>query len=92
MDLTSLLIQAVSGAIGGNAAAAATKNDALGTLGNTIAGALGGGLGGQLLGSLLGFDAGGLDIGAIVSGFATGGVSGAFTALVLSYLKSKFAS
>jgi uncharacterized membrane protein YeaQ/YmgE (transglycosylase-associated protein family) len=54
MDLTQLLIQAVSGAIGGNAAAAATKNDALGTLGNTIAGALGGGLGGQLLGSLLG--------------------------------------
>lgn len=96
MDLTSLLIQAVSGAIGGNAAAAATKNDALGTLGNTIAGALGGGLGGQILGSLLGFGgaaaASGLDINAVVQGFATGGVSGALTALVLGFVKSKFAA
>ena len=81
MDLTSLLIQAVSGAIGGNAANAVAKNDALGTLGNTIAGALGGGLGGQILGPLLGLGGAaatsGLDINAIISGFATGGVSGA---------------
>ena len=91
MDLTSLLIQAASGAIGGNAAAAATKNNALGTLGNTLAGALGGGLGGQLLGPLLEIDTAGLDIGAIVSGFATGGVSGAITALAASWIKSKLA-
>ncbi|HYD15035.1 MAG TPA: hypothetical protein VEA77_01410 [Hyphomicrobium sp.] len=96
MDLTSLLIQAASGAIGGNAAAAATKNDALGTLGNTIAGALGGGVGGQILGPLLGLGgaaaASGLDLNAIVTGFATGGVSGALTALVLGYLKAKMAT
>lgn len=96
MDLTSLLIQVVSGAIGGNAAAAATKNDALGTLGNTIAGALGGGVGGQILGPLLGLGgaaaASGLDINAVLSGFATGGVSGAVTALVLGLLKAKMAS
>ncbi len=95
MDLTSLLIQAVSGAIGGNAAAAATKNDALGTLGNTIAGALGGGIGGQLLGPLLGLGgaaASGLDINAVITGFATGGVSGALTALVLGLIKAKLAS
>ena len=91
MDLTQLLIQAASGAIGGNAAAAATKNDALGTLGNTIAGAIGGGLGGQLLGPLLGLTASGLDVNAIISGFATGGVSGALTALVLGIVKAKLA-
>lgn len=92
MDLTSLLIQAASGAIGGNAAAAATKNDSLGALGNTIAGAIGGGLGGQILGSLLGATASGIDINAILTGFATGGVSGALTALALAFLKAKFAS
>ena len=91
MDLTALLIQAVSGAVGGNAAAAATKNDALGSLGNTLAGAIGGGLGGQLLGQLLGIDMAGLDVGAIVSGFATGGVSGALTTLVLGWIKAKMA-
>lgn len=95
MDLTSLLIQVVSGAIGGNAANAA-KDTGLGTLGNTIAGALGGGVGGQLLSSLLGLGTvaagSGLDIGAIVSGFATGGVSGAVLALLAGIVKSKMAA
>ena len=54
MDLTSLLIQAVSGAIGGNAAGAVSKDTSLGSLGNTIAGAIGGGVGGQILSALLG--------------------------------------
>jgi hypothetical protein len=95
MDLTSILIQAISGAVGGNAAGAAAKNVSLGPLGNTITGALGGGLAGPLLGSLLGLGgsaaASGLDVNAIVQGFATGGVSGALTALVLGFIKSKFA-
>jgi hypothetical protein len=93
MDLTQLLIQAASGAIGGNAANAVAKNDALGTLGNTVAGALGGGIVGQLLGSLLGLGgaaaASGLDTNAIINGFATGGVGGAMTALVLGIIKAK---
>ena len=46
MDLTQILIQLVSGALGGNAAGAVAKESSLGTLGNTIVGALGGGLGG----------------------------------------------
>jgi hypothetical protein len=95
MDLTSILIQAVSGALGGNAAGAAAKNASLGPVGNSITGALGGGLLGPILGSLLGMGgtaaASGLDVGAIVQGFATGGVSGALTALVLGFVKSKFA-
>ena len=48
MDLTSLIIQVISGAIGGNAAGTAAKDMSLGPLGNTIAGALGGGVGGQI--------------------------------------------
>lgn len=93
MDLTQILIQLLSGAIGGNAAGAVAKQTSLGPLGNTIAGALGGGVGGQLLGSLLGLGttaaASGLDVNTIVQGFATGGISGALTALVLGFLKSK---
>ena len=47
MDITSLIIEAVSGAIGGNVAGAAMKENSLGTVGNSIAGILGGGLAGQ---------------------------------------------
>ena len=50
MDITSLLIQLVSGAVGGNAAGMALKNYSLGTIGNSIAGILGGGIGAQILG------------------------------------------
>lgn len=96
MDLTSILIQAISGAIGGNAAGAAAKNISLGPLGNTITGALGGGVLGPILGGLVGLGgtaaAGGLDVNAIVQGFATGGVSGALTAAALGFLKAKFAA
>ncbi len=95
MDLASILIQAASGALGGNAAGAVAKNVSLGPIGNSITGALGGGLLGPLLGSLLGLGgtaaASGLDVNAIVQGFATGGVSGALTALALGYVKSMVA-
>ncbi len=43
-----LIIQLVSGAVGGNVAGKILKNLSLGTLGNTIAGILGGGLGGWI--------------------------------------------
>jgi uncharacterized membrane protein YeaQ/YmgE (transglycosylase-associated protein family) len=49
MNLVSLIIEAVSGAVGGNLAGAAMKENSLGTLGNSIAGIVGGGLGGVLL-------------------------------------------
>ncbi len=96
MDITSLIIQLISGAAGGNAAGAYSKDTGLSPLGNTIAGALGGGIGGQILSALLGVGGaaatGGLDIGTIVSAFATGGISGGLTALVVGYLKTKFAT
>lgn len=96
MDIASLLIQLVSGALGGNAAGAYNKDTGLSPLGNTIAGALGGGIGGQILTALLGLGgtaaASGLDVGSIVSAFATGGVSGGLTALVIGYLKSRVAT
>jgi hypothetical protein len=44
MNIISLIIEAISGAIGGNVAGAAMKENSLGTVGNSIAGIVGGGL------------------------------------------------
>lgn len=88
MDVTTLLIQLVSGALGGNAAGAAMKKSSLGTIGNSIVGILGGGLGGQLLGMLgLGSGSGELDAGSIVSSIAGGGVGGAVLLAIVGAIK-----
>ena len=96
MNLTTLIIQLIAGALGGNAAGSLSKTDGLGTLGNTIAGILGGGVGGQILNSVLGVGgaaaASGLDFGTIISSFLTGGVGGGVTALIVALLKSKLAA
>jgi uncharacterized membrane protein YeaQ/YmgE (transglycosylase-associated protein family) len=89
MDITSLLIQLVSGAVGGNVAGAAMKNLSLGTVGNSIVGILGGGLGGQLLG-MLGMGGGGegaMDAGSILSSVAGGGVGGAVLLAIIGLIK-----
>ena len=54
MNIISLIIQAISGAVGGNVAGAAMKENSLGTVGNSIAGIVGGGLGGTILQSIMG--------------------------------------
>ncbi len=85
MDITSLLLQLVAGAVGGNAGGAIAKNSSLGTVGNTIAGAVGGLGGGQLLGPLLGMaSTGGFDIGSI----ATSGIGGLVLQVVAGLVKS----
>lgn len=87
MDVTSLLIQLVSGAVGGNVAGAALKNLSLGTVGNSIVGILGGGIGGQLLGMLGLGGGGGMDVGSIVSSVAGGGVGGAVLLAIIGFIK-----
>ena len=92
-SLINVIIQLVSGAIGGNAVAAGAKKYTLGTLGNTIAGAIGGLGGGQLLQALLGAGAtagtaaGGLDIGALIAQVAGGGVGGAILTFVAGLIR-----
>jgi len=94
MDL-GLIIQLISGAIGGNLAGTQLKEKSLGTVGNSLAGLVGGGLGGQILTAMLGLGAaggpGGLDIGALVSQLAGGGVSGAVLTVIVALIKAKFA-
>ena len=99
MDLTSLLVQAVGGALGGAGGGKAVKPADLGPLGNILAGAVGGAGGalatggGGILGSLLGTAAGsGLDIGALAGQLAGGGVTGLNVQLVVGFVLNKMKS
>ena len=93
MDIVSLIIQLVCGAIGGNVAGAALKDYNLGTLWNSVAGIVGGGIGGQILGAVLGTAAsgGGMDIGGIISNVAGGGVGGAILLVIVGVIKKMMA-
>jgi uncharacterized membrane protein YeaQ/YmgE (transglycosylase-associated protein family) len=78
--LGSLIINLISGALGGIGAGKVFKDLSLGTLGNSIAGIVGGGLGGWILG-LLGLGTSGdasmglsSFIGSVISGGVGGGV------------------
>ena len=68
MDITSLLIQLVSGAVGGNVGGALLKNISLGPVGNSIAGIIGGPLGAAILGQL------GMGGGGALASVGSGGV------------------
>jgi uncharacterized membrane protein YeaQ/YmgE (transglycosylase-associated protein family) len=94
MNIISLIIQAISGAVGGNVAGAAMKENSLGTLGNSIAGIVGGGLGGTILQMVMGTAAagGGLDLQSILANVAGGGVGGAILMAIVGIIKNKMAS
>ncbi|MBU2445861.1 MAG: hypothetical protein KJ666_09885 [Bacteroidetes bacterium] len=86
--LLPVIIQLISGAVGGNLAGSLMKKQSLGTLGNSIAGIVGGGLGGQLLGMLgLGVGTGGVDISSIIGSIAGGGVGGGVLMVIVSFIK-----
>ena len=94
MTLVPLLIQLISGAVGGNVAGALMKKSSLGTLWNSVAGIIGGGLGGQLLG-MLGValaPSGGLDLASILGSVAGGGVGGGVFMAIIAVIKNAMAS
>ncbi|SHI96577.1 hypothetical protein [Aquimarina spongiae] len=85
-----LIIQLVSGAIGGNIAGSLLKNASFGRIGNSVLGILGGGIGGYLLG-LLGIDTGGgMDIAGILGSIASGGVGGGVLMAIIGLIKKSF--
>lgn len=93
--MEQLIIQLISGAVGGNAAGAAMKDLSLGTLGNTIAGLIGGAGGGQLiamLGSGAAMAGGGTDIMGMVTQIAGGAGGGAILTAIAGIIKNKMAS
>lgn len=87
MDLTSLLIQAASGAAGGNVGGLLNKAKSLGPLLNTILGAVGGIGGGQVLGGTLTDMLGNATAGNAVAS----GVVGLLLPLIGGMLKKKTA-
>lgn len=91
-----LIIQLVSGAVGGNLVGSVMKNFNLGPMGNSLAGIVGGGLGGQLLtmagaGGLAGAAGGGLDVASILSSVASGGAGGGVVMVVIGLIKNMVA-
>ena len=96
MDLTSLLVQAIGGAIGGAGGGKAVKPADLGPLGNILAGALGGAGGaiatggGGILGILVGATANsGVDLGALAGQIVGGGLTGLIVQVVVGMIVNK---
>lgn len=87
-----LIIQLISGAIGGNGAAAANKSFDMGWIWNTVLGLIGGGAGAQWLGPMLGLAKTGLDPMAILQQVISGGVGGGALLAIGGLLKGMMAS
>jgi uncharacterized membrane protein YeaQ/YmgE (transglycosylase-associated protein family) len=87
-SLIPMIINLVSGAVGGNVAGKLFKNLNMGTLLNSVAGIVGGGLGGQLL-SMLGVGGGGgsMDLMGIIQTVASGGVGGGVLMAIVGAIK-----
>ena len=90
--IVGLIVQLISGGVGGNIAGSLLKQFDLGVVGNTIAGLIGGGVGAQIIGQFLGggaeaAGAGGLDIGAIIGQIVSGGVGGGVLMVIVGLIK-----
>ncbi|OFY60143.1 MAG: hypothetical protein A2Y87_06560 [Bacteroidetes bacterium RBG_13_46_8] len=90
-NLWPLIIQLVSGALGGNLAGGLMKKLSLGTVLNSIVGIVGGGLGGQLLNQLgVGTAGGGMDLAGIITSILGGGVGGGILLAIIGLIKKAF--
>jgi len=85
----ALIIQLVSGALGGNLAGGLFKKLSLGAVLNSILGIVGGGLGGQLLNSVGFGDVGGpsMDFGSVIANILGGGVGGGILMAIIGAIK-----
>ena len=89
MDPTSLIIQLIAGAVGGNVGGTAVRSSSLGNLGNTIAGAIGGVGGGSILGLLIPALATAAGGGSMVGNLAASGIGGLVLQIVAGMIKSR---
>lgn len=94
MDIISLVIQIISGVVGGNAAG--MNKQGMGPLLNSILGGVGGVVLGQILSHFTGDPAlaeagasGTLDLAAIISSIVGGGAGGAILTFVIGLIKKK---
>jgi uncharacterized membrane protein YeaQ/YmgE (transglycosylase-associated protein family) len=90
MDIVGLVVDLVSGAVGGNAAGVALKDKSLGAIGNTIAGLVGGAAGGyiiQAVGFLNTMGASEMTVGSLMEQGGVGLVSGGILTAVVGFIK-----
>lgn len=93
MEIISLLIQAVGGAIGGNIVGQLSRALSTGTLGNTVLGAIGGLIGAYVL-PQLGIPAQAIELGGsidwaqILSQLAGGAGSGAIVSAIVAAVRN----
>lgn len=88
MDIVALIINLVSGAVGGNLAGAVMKDKNLGPLLNSVVGVVGGGAGMALLNAMgMAMNEGGLDLAAVISNIASGGVGGGVLMIIVALIK-----
>jgi hypothetical protein len=93
MDIVSLIINLISGAAGGNIAGAVMKDKSLGPLLNSVVGVLGGGAGAAVLKMMgMAINNGGLDVQAVLSSVASGGVGGAIMLVIIALIKGMMKS
>lgn len=87
----SLLVQIISGAVGGNIAGMTKQG--LGTWLNTVFGGIGGLVLGQIVSALTGTSGGeALDVAAVGSNIVGGGVGGLVLTWVIGFIKQKMAA
>lgn len=90
-NLVAIIIQLLSGALGGYGAGAILKKLSLGKTLDAILGIIGGGLGGQILGMLgVGSGTEGLGLGSIVGSILGGGVGGGLLLSIIGIIKKIF--
>jgi uncharacterized membrane protein YeaQ/YmgE (transglycosylase-associated protein family) len=98
VDILSLIISLISGAVGGNLGGAAVGDKSMGPAGNTVAGLLGGGIGDWILKALGVLAASGthaattaaapeLDLSSILATIGVSGVSGGVLSSVIALIK-----
>lgn len=91
MDIVGLIINLVSGLIGGNAAGLALKDKSLGAIGNSIAGLIGGAAGGYILqavGLLTTMGMADMTVGSVLGHLGTGVISGGVLTAIVGFIKN----
>jgi uncharacterized membrane protein YeaQ/YmgE (transglycosylase-associated protein family) len=93
MEYVPLLIQLISGALGGNVAGGLLKNLSLGTLGNSIAGIVGGGIGGQIVEQVFhtAIAGGSMDPVSIITQILSGGAGGGIVMAIVGAIRNAVA-
>ena len=92
--MESILINLVTGALGGAGAGKASPTFDLGTIGNLVAGAIGGGVLGQIVtlalpGVIAAVQAGDFSVGGIVAKVVAGGAGGAILTAIVGAIKNR---